>query len=179
MESLIHVLSAYNNKQELQVIIDIPTGSSNKYEYDHEFDCIRLDRVLSVPMAYPFEYGSVPQTLAEDDDPIDVVVYTTHPTVPGCVMNVRPIGVLYTEDEAGIDPKIICVPTKKIDPRFAEIEKYQDLGQHRLDEMRMFFKEYKHLEKEKYDKIVIGSFDSKERAEELIQEAMKRYKTHK
>jgi len=176
--NLVNDLTPYNKKGELQVVIDLPAGSFNKYEYDHDIGAIVLDRVLSVPMAYPFEYGFVPQTLAEDDDPVDVVVYTSYPTVPGCIMKVRAIGVLHTEDEAGIDPKIICVPSDKTDPRWKHIQKPEDLGEHRLAEIKIFFKEYKRLEPEKYDKIKIGEIEGLEVAEAIIKKGMEAFKPH-
>jgi inorganic pyrophosphatase len=173
--NLVDTIPSYSKKNELHIIVDVPRGQSNKYEYDHEYGCITLDRVLSVPMAYPFEYGFVPQTLAEDGDPVDVCVFTTYPTVPGCLLKVRPIGVLETKDEAGIDPKIICVPSEKTDPRFSEVQSISDLPHHVQQELKLFFKEYKKLEPKKYEQIVIGEFLSKEKAEIIIKEAMKRY----
>lgn len=173
--NLIDTITPYNKKGELNVIIDIPAGSMNKYEYDHEYGCVVLDRVLSIPMAYPCEYGSIPQTLAQDGDPVDVVVYATFPTVPGCLMKVRPIGLLNTEDEAGIDPKIICVPSDKTDPRWKHIQKPEDIGAHRLAELKVFFKENKKLEPEKYDKIKIGEIEGVEAAKAIIEDGIKRY----
>lgn len=173
--SIMQSLSPYSSKGDLHVIIDIPRGSSNKYEYDDELGVVVLDRVLSVPMHYPFEYGAVPQTLALDGDPLDVLVLATHPTVPGCLMKVRPIGVLDTADEEGIDPKVICVPSTKTDPRYAHIATLQDVSPHVLEEIKIFFKEYKKLEKEKYDAITIGEYHDEASARALIEECHQRF----
>ena len=178
MSNLVNTVAPYNKKGELQIIIDLPAGSQNKYEYDHDLGCVVLDRVLPVPMAYPCEYGFVPQTLADDGDPVDVLVYASFPTMPGCVMKVRPIGYLETEDEAGVDPKIICVPSEKTDPRWNHIQSVDDLGEHRKKELTMFFKEYKKLEPEKYDMIKIGKFGSKEEAEAIIEKGIKDFVPH-
>ncbi|MBT4936858.1 inorganic diphosphatase [Candidatus Peregrinibacteria bacterium] len=176
--NLVTSIAPYNSKGDLQIIVDVPRGCSNKYEYDHDLGTVILDRVLSVPMQYPFEYGFVPQTLAEDGDPVDVCVYTTYPTVPACLLKVRPIGVLYTEDEAGIDPKIICVPSDKTDPRWREIKSVDDLGEHRVKELKLFFREYKKLEPEKYEKIKIGDIGSVKDAKEIIEKAVEAFKAH-
>lgn len=178
MANLVNDVTPYNKKGELQAIIDLPSGSQNKYEYDHDLGCVVLDRVLPVAMAYPCEYGFIPQTLADDGDPVDVLVYATFPTIPGCIMKVRPIGYLETEDEAGIDPKIICVPSDKTDPRWSHIKDVADLGEHRMKELKMFFKEYKKLEPEKYEKIKIGKVGTKAEAEAIIEEGIKNFKPH-
>ena len=173
--NLVNDIPPYNSKGDLQIIVDVPTGCSNKYEYDHEQGTIILDRVLSVPMQYPFEYGFVPQTLAEDADPVDVCVYTSYPTIPGCLLSVRVIGVLHTEDEAGIDPKIICVPSHKTDPRWDNIQSVNDLGEHRIKELKLFFREYKKLEPTKYEQIIIGDIGSAEEAQTIIKKAIKAF----
>jgi inorganic pyrophosphatase len=104
-------------------------------------------------MYYPCDYGFIPQTLSEDGDPCDVFLLVTNPTFPGCLVQARPIGILYTSDNEGDDPKIIAVPINRIDPRRDEIQHIDDLGQHMKKEMLMFFKEIKLLEHEKYDKV--------------------------
>ena len=104
-------------KGYFNVVIDVPRGSNNKYEYDHHLGCFRLDRVIHSSMYYPVDYGFIPQTLSEDGDPCDVCLLTTNPTFTGCLIKARPIGILYTSDNAGDDPKIIAVPTWDVDPR--------------------------------------------------------------
>jgi len=128
----------------LNAIIEIPARSSMKYEYDEEFDIIRLDRVLHSPMFYPVDYGFVPETRADDGDHLDVLVLMSQPTFPGCVLEVRPVGVLDMEDEEGRDWKILAVSTK--DPRFKDISKLADVDAHLKDEIQHFFEQYKHLE---------------------------------
>ena len=101
-------------------IIEIPRGSRNKYEMDHETGMIRFDRVLYSPMFYPADYGFVPDTLGLDGDPLDVLVFLTEPTFPGCLIEVKPIGVLNMSDDKGRDEKIICVPVA--DPTWNQLE---------------------------------------------------------
>ena len=98
-------------KGYFNVVIDVPRGSNNKYEYDHHLGCFRLDRVIHNNMYYPVDYGFIPQTLSEDGDSCDVCLLTTNPTFTGCLIKTRPIGILYTSDNAGDDPKIIAAPT--------------------------------------------------------------------
>ena len=128
----------------VNVVIEIPKGSTNKYEIDPKSGIIKLDRVLFSPLFYPCDYGYIPQTLYSDGDAIDALVLLTHPTFPGCVVESRPIGVLKMSDEKGQDDKIICVATK--DPRFAEVETLDDVSEHMRREIVHFFEVYKSLE---------------------------------
>ena len=139
----------------ITVVVDIPKGSNNKYEYDEEHGFFKLDRVIHHSMYYPCDYGFIPQTLSKDGDPCDVFLLVTNPTFPGCVIHARPVGILYTSDDAGEDPKIIAVPISEVDPRWDEVHHIDDLGKHMKEEMFMFFKEIKHLEHAKYDKVEI------------------------
>ena len=125
-------------------VIEIPKGSTNKYELDPETGLIRLDRVLHSPMYYPFDYGYIPQTKYLDGDPLDVLVMLMHPTFPGCIVEAKAIGVLEMKDEKGPDEKILCVATK--DPRFSNRKSINDLTQHTLKEIFHFFEVYKALE---------------------------------
>ena len=147
---MVNDIATYADKEAgiLNVVIDIPAGSNNKYEYDHEMGCFVLDRVVHHSMFYPFNYGFLPQTLSKDGDPCDVCLYTTNPLFTGCVVKARPIGILYTSDDAGEDPKIIAVPVSKVDPRFDEIQTIDDLGAHKKKELEILFKEIKKLEAE-------------------------------
>jgi len=129
----------------INVLIEIPAGSKNKYEFDKDLQAFALDRVLYSSVQYPYDYGFVPNTLADDGDPLDGMVLIDQPTFPGCVIAARPIGMLEMIDGGDRDEKILCVPDK--DPRYAEVKSLQDVAQHRLDEIAEFFKTYKNLEK--------------------------------
>ncbi|MEA3407713.1 MAG: inorganic diphosphatase [Chloroflexota bacterium] len=129
---------------QVEAIVEIPRGSRNKYEYDHQRHTIYLDRVLYSSVHYPTDYGFIPGTQAADGDPLDVLVVVEQPSFPGCRMRIRPIGVLLMRDEAGIDEKILAVPVA--DPRFEEIQELDDVGVHWLREIENFFDTYKLLE---------------------------------
>ena len=126
------------------VVIEIPRGSRNKYEYDHERHVIRLDRRLFSATVYPADYGFVPDTLADDGDPVDVLVLLDDPTFPGCWVEVRAVGVFRMEDEAGLDAKLLCVPSH--DPTYDDVHDLADLPPRLLDEIENFFDVYKMLE---------------------------------
>ena len=132
------------NEETVDVIVEIPRGSRNKYEVDHESGVIRLDRRLFSATVYPSDYGFIPHTLAEDGDPLDALVLLDDPTFPGCWVTARPIGVLWMEDEAGPDAKIICEPA--LDVRVAEITELEHLPTHLVAELIHFFDVYKDLE---------------------------------
>ncbi len=136
----------------VNMIVEIPQGSSNKYEFDHELGVFKLDRTLFSPLYYPFDYGWVPNTLAEDGDPLDILVITSQPTFPGCLIAARPLGVLMMRDDKGPDEKILSVAAA--DPRFAGIEHLSDLPSHILKEIVHFFDIYKDLEDK--ETIVLG-----------------------
>ena len=129
----------------LNVLIEIPAGSKNKYEFDKDLEAFALDRVLYSSVQYPYDYGFVPNTLADDEDPLDGMVLMDQPTFPGCVIPARPIGMLEMIDGGDRDEKILCVPDK--DPRFAEVTSLKNIAPHRLDEIAEFFRSYKNLEK--------------------------------
>jgi inorganic pyrophosphatase len=128
----------------VNAIIEIPQGSSNKYEFDHQLGIFRLDRTLYSPMFYPFDYGWIPQTLAQDGDPLDILVITSQPTFTGCLVAARPLGVLMMRDDKGPDEKILAVADG--DPRFREVHRLSDLPGHSLKEIVHFFDIYKELE---------------------------------
>lgn len=129
----------------LNVLIEIPGGSKNKYEFDKDLQAFALDRVLYSSVRYPYDYGFVPNTLADDGDPLDGMVIMDEPTFPGCVIAARPIGMLEMIDGGDRDEKILCVPDK--DPRYAHVKSLKDLAPHRLEEIAEFFRSYKNLEK--------------------------------
>jgi inorganic pyrophosphatase len=154
----------------IDAVIEIPMNSRNKIEYDHEFEVFHIDRVLYSPVRYPGDYGFIPSTLSEDGDALDVLVLVTEPTFTGCVITVRPIGMLAMTDEAGSDEKILAVPER--DPRFLEMHDLPDLPQHLLREAEYFFDIYKELEGK--ETAVLG-WHSVERAYAVINEAVSRY----
>ena len=128
----------------INVLIEIAGGSKNKYEFDKDINAFALDRVLFSSVQYPYDYGFVPNTLADDGDPLDGMVLMDEPTFPGCVIAARPIGMLEMIDGGDRDEKILCVPDK--DPRYVGIKTLDDVAPHRLDEISEFFKTYKNLE---------------------------------
>jgi inorganic pyrophosphatase len=134
----------------IDVMIEIPRGSRNKYEYDHDKGVMRLDRRLFTATVYPADYGFLPDTLAEDGDPLDVLVLLEDPTFPGCFVRARPVGLMWMRDEAGPDAKIICVEPGE--PRFREIRDIADIYPELLQEIENFFDVYKTLEPEKYSR---------------------------
>jgi inorganic pyrophosphatase len=131
----------------IEVMIEIPKGSRNKYEFDHERHVMRLDRRLFSATVYPADYGFVPGTLAEDGDPLDALVLLEDPTFPGCLVTARPVGVFWMEDEKGPDAKIICVP--EYGPAWTQVNDLDGLPRHLLDEIEHFFDMYKMLEPDK------------------------------
>ena len=151
-------------------IIEIPRGSRNKYEMEHETGRIRFDRVLYSPMFYPADYGFVENTLGLDGDPIDVLVFLTEPTVPGCVIEVKTIGVLNMSDDKGRDEKLICVPVA--DPTWNQLENITDMNPHTLKAVEHFFKTYKDLENKT---CIVDGYGDKAQAEQLLQDARERF----
>jgi inorganic pyrophosphatase len=128
----------------IEVVVEIPRGSRNKYELDHERGVLVLDRVLFSSVHYPTDYGFISGTLSLDGDPLDALVIIEEPTFPGCHLRARPIGVLNMRDEKGPDQKILAVAVG--DPRYADIRDLTELGAHWLREIENFFQTYKALE---------------------------------
>lgn len=159
-----------NPPKEINVIIEISQGSSVKYELDKNSGALAVDRILHTPMNFPFNYGFIPQTHAEDGDPADVVLISSMPITPGAVIAARPIGLLEMEDEAGLDNKIIAVPVEKIDPQFADITDIAGLNENTKQRIRHFFEHYKELEPGKWVKI--KNFLGKPDAEEQIKKSL-------
>jgi inorganic pyrophosphatase len=129
----------------INVLVEITGGSKNKYEFDKDLNAFILDRVLFSSVKYPYDYGFVPNTLADDGDPLDGMVLMDEPTFPGCVIAARPIGMLEMIDGGDRDEKILCVPAA--DPRYRSVKSLDDVAPHRLDEIAEFFRSYKNLEK--------------------------------
>jgi inorganic pyrophosphatase len=143
--NLWHDIEAGENVPNLiNVIVEIPKGSQDKYEYDKRFNIMRLDRVLFSPFHYPEAYGFIPQTISSDGDPLDALVLVTNPSYPGILLKARPIGMLRMSDMGRIDDKILCVSADN--PRFKRYKDIKDLEEHLLKEIMHFFKVYKELE---------------------------------
>jgi inorganic pyrophosphatase len=157
-------------KEEMNVIIEIPKGSHNKYEIDKKTGVIKLDRVLHSAQDYPFDYGFVPQTLWDDGDALDVVLLTTHPLAPGILVAARPIGIMHMIDGGEADEKIIAVAES--DPRYAEVKDITDANQHVLKEISHFFATYKQIQKKE---VIVGAFEGRAVAEEAFVRARKMY----
>lgn len=158
---------------EFNVIIEIPRGSSNKYEIDKETGLIALDRANYSAAPYPFDYGYVPQTLWGDGDPLDVILLTTYPLFPGILVKARPVAVMDMTDTGESDAKIIAVPVD--DKRFEDIHDLEDLNKHNLKEFTHFWETYKELKKDEKGAVVINGIYNKVRALENIQESMNHY----
>jgi inorganic pyrophosphatase len=143
-----------NPPDDVNVIIEVPIGGEPiKYELDKESGALVVDRFLHTSMRYPGNYGFVPHTLSGDGDPVDVLVCNTRALVPGCVINVRPIGVLVMEDNAGQDEKIIAVPSPKLTLRYENVTEYTHLPEITRQQVEHFFAHYKDLEPGKWVKI--------------------------
>ena len=167
-----------NPPEDVNVIIEVPVGGQPiKYEMDKDAGVLVVDRFLYTPMTYPGNYGFVPHTLSDDGDPIDVLVCNTRPLIPGCVINVRPIGVMLMEDNSGQDEKIIAVPTHALTKRYDSVKDYNDLPDITLKQIEHFFEHYKDLEPGKWVKI--GGWQNVDTAKTLILEAVERAKAAK
>jgi inorganic pyrophosphatase len=157
---------------QFDVTIEIPKGSRNKYEVDHETGRVRLDRYLYTSMAYPTDYGFIEDTLGEDGDPLDALVLLQEPLFPGVLVKVRPVGMFQMVDEAGGDDKVLCVPAG--DHRWEHIEDIGDVPAHQLDVIKHFFTEYKALEPGKFVKA--ADWVGRAEAEAEVQRSVERFK---
>ncbi|MBF7046928.1 inorganic diphosphatase [Campylobacter volucris] len=162
------------NPNKLNALIEIPYGSNIKYELDKESGTIMVDRVMYSAMFYPANYGFIPNTLADDGDPIDVLVLNEYPIQAGAVIPCRLIGVLLMEDESGMDEKLLAVPVSKIDPRYDSIKSLDDLPKATLDKIKNFFETYKILEPNKWVKV--KEFAGIEKASQILENSIKNYK---
>ena len=156
--------------QDINVVIEIPQGSSVKYEVDKESGAMVVDRFLFTPMAYPAAYGFIPGTLADDGDPADALVLMPGHVVPGAVIRARPIGMLQMEDESGGDEKIICVPHDKIHTQFTKVQAVEDLPEITRQMIQHFFERYKDLEPGKWVKVT--GWADRAAAEQVIQKSI-------
>jgi inorganic pyrophosphatase len=162
-----------NPPHELNVVIEVPLRSDPiKYEFDKDSGAIFVDRFLYTTMFYPCNYGFVPHTLADDGDPIDVMVVGRMPVQPGAVLPVRPIGLLELEDEAGGDEKVLAVPLPKITRLYDKVRSWSDIPEIDLQRIQHFFEHYKDLEPEKW--VRVGSWRDAEQAHAVITRAIER-----
>lgn len=158
-------------KDAMNVVIEIPKGSKNKYEVDKETGLIALDRVMHTGQDYPFDYGFVPRSLWHDGDPLDVVVLSTYPFAPGVLVKSRPVAVMHMVDGGEADEKIIAVPVD--DPRFDRVKDLEDMNPHTLKEIEHFFLTYKKLQKKEVE---INGTEGRSQAEVAFEEGLKLYK---
>ena len=160
--------------EPLTCFVEIPKGSRNKYEYDHEADCIKLDRFLFSSMVYPTDYGFIPDTLGLDGDPLDAMVCVSEPTFPGCTIEVKPIALFRMKDDKGIDDKVLCVPLQ--DPAWNTLDELDDLPNQLRQEIAHFFSVYKDLEQKK---VTVDGWYSREDAWTEIHAARERCSAHR
>lgn len=156
----------------VEVLIEIPKGSRNKYEYDKEKKLVKFDRMLFSAVHYPSDYGFIPETLAEDGDPLDALVLVWEPTFPGCLIEAKPIGLFKMWDEKGADQKILCVPVS--DPNWNHLNRLADVPPHFLKEIEHFFSIYKELEEKKTG---VEGWEDKDAALKIIKAAQERFRS--
>ena len=158
----------------VNVFIEIPAGSSVKYELDKDSGVIFVDRFLYTEMEFPFNYGFIPGTLSGDGDPVDVLVLSSKPVVPGVVIHSKPIAMIEMEDESGIDNKLVAVPTEKINPPFGKWNDVSDIPEKTKDQIQHFFENYKKSEPGKWVKV--KGWKDREEAIEEIKKGIESYK---
>ena len=159
--------------ETVRVIVEIPKGSRNKYEMDHDTGRIRLDRTLYASVHYPADYGFIDGTLGEDGDPLDALVLVSEPTFPGCEIDARPVGVFRMRDDKGVDHKVLCVPVS--DPLWRNIETLGEVPPHLLIETEHFFNVYKTLEDKETE---TSGWEGEESARKVVAEAYARAGEH-
>jgi len=164
-----------NPPNTVNVIIEVISGSRDKYEYDINLEVFVLDRILHSSVVFPVEYGFIPQTWFDDNDPLDIMILSYEPLEVGCLVKARTIGVLIMEDEGGEDPKILSVPIS--DPRFNGINDLTDVHPHKLREIQEFFEVYKRLEPKKWVKF--KTWKNAEEAQKIIDYAISLYRQRK
>ncbi|MCP4354073.1 MAG: inorganic diphosphatase [Proteobacteria bacterium] len=160
---------------DIYVIIENPAKTPNiKYEVDKDMDCLLVDRFAPTMLSFPAHYGYIPRTLGGDGDPVDAFVLTDVDVVPGAVVRCKPVGMLVTEDESGMDEKLICVPVEKLDRRSAQINDIDDVDELFKAQLEHFYKHYKDLEEGKWVKV--SGWQNAEEAKKVILEGIKNYK---
>ncbi|MDA7845255.1 inorganic diphosphatase [Rickettsiales bacterium] len=172
---LLKVKPGSNPPHDLNVLIEIPSNSSPiKYEYDKDIGGLVVDRIQANSMFYPCNYGFVPNTLSEDGDPLDVLVVSRYPIMPGAIVNVRPVGVLDMEDDGGVDYKIIAVPSDSVCKFYSKVHDIEDVEEVLKKEIYFFFSRYKDVQDGKWTKV--GDFKGKEEAQKIIEESISNFK---
>lgn len=160
-----------NPPEDVNVVIEVPLGGDAiKYEIDKASGAMFVDRFLYTDMRYPCNYGFIPHTLSQDGDPVDVMVVGNRPLFPGAVVGVRPVGVLLMEDEAGLDEKVLAVPSPRLTRYYAKIGSYTDLPDILIERISHFFEHYKDLEPDKWVKVI--GWRSREEALDVIRAGM-------
>jgi inorganic pyrophosphatase len=157
--------------ESFSCIVEIPKGSRNKYEWDHERDALVLDRFLFSSVVYPTDYGFIPETLSLDGDPLDVMVCVSEPTFPGCMIDVKPIALFRMEDDKGVDDKILCVPLH--DPGWNTLESLDEVPDQLQNEIAHFFSIYKNLE---HKRVVVKGWFSRQDAVDEIHASRERFR---
>jgi inorganic pyrophosphatase len=161
-----------NAPWDVNVIIEVPAGTEPvKYELDKESGALFVDRIMHTSMRYPCNYGFIPHTLADDGDPVDVILANHTPIMPGAVVRCRPLGVLVMEDEAGMDEKLLMVPVDKLHPFHKDVQSFEELPKIFLEQIAHFFEHYKDLESGKWVKI--KGWEGPEKAANLIEDGIK------
>ncbi|MEE9358160.1 inorganic diphosphatase [Candidatus Vondammii sp. HM_W22] len=172
--NLDRVSTGSNVPNEVNVIIEIPAHSDPvKYELDKDTGAMFVDRFMSTAMHYPCNYGYVPHTLSPDGDPVDVLVMTPYPLIPGSVISCRPVGVLKMTDESGDDAKILSVPIDKLCKSYRSVGDFRDLPQDNLDRISHFFEHYKDLDEGKW--VRVGGWGGVDEAKKEIMESVKMF----
>ncbi len=178
MNPLFNLPVGDNAPEEINMLVETPMGSINKFEFHTNTGLLKLDRVLFEKLPYPIEYGAIPQTWDEDNDLLDVMCLLTYPTFPGCIISVRPIGVMLFNDSGEKDDKILAVPVD--DVRYKHVKSIEDITEHQKDEIGFFFERYKDLQfkyKGQTDKkVVVEGWEGKETAYKIISEAQELFK---
>lgn len=159
-----------NSPNTINVVVEIPKGSHTKYEYDEELDMIKLDRILHSSVYYPTDYGFIPQTRSGDGDHLDALILVTDPLFPGCVVSVRPVGVLYMVDQNEKDEKIVAVAEK--DPLLSQIHNIEDIDEFLKKIIHNFFETYKQLENKK---VTVHEWRGRDFAHEIILKAQEKF----
>lgn len=163
-----------NAPEQIYAVVECPKGQRNKYEYDKDIPGVMLDRVLHSNVHYPGDYGFIPRSYYDDEDPFDVLVLVQNPTFPGCVIEVRPIALMKMDDDGEQDDKVIAVPVE--DPRYDEVQDITDLSAQQRAEIAEFFETYKNLEPGK--ETAVTGWEGKDSAIEAIEHAMDLYDEH-
>jgi inorganic pyrophosphatase len=160
------------SQEPLFCVVEIPRGSRNKYEYDPELGAIKLDRFISASVVFPTDYGYVPNTLAPDGDPLDVLMCVSEPTFPGCIVPAKPVGLFRMADEKGPDDHVVCVPLN--DPGWNSVEDVDDLPAQLRSEIGHFFAIYKDLDPDRHSEV--NGWDDRQAALETIEKARKMFR---